>query len=65
MRLALSRVASENLRLVDLRGCHNISAGGMEDILQCMAETCSGVKEVDVTELWLSALEQFAEYTEL
>ncbi len=37
------------LRLVNLSGCHNISAGGMEDILQYVAEHCSGVKEVDVT----------------
>jgi hypothetical protein len=42
------------LRLVNLSGCHNISAGGMEatycmDVLQYVAEHCSGVKEVDVT----------------
>jgi hypothetical protein len=49
VRLALLRVASENLRLVDLSGCHNISPGGMEDILQ-YTETCSGLKEIDVTE---------------
>ena len=49
VRLALSRVASENLKQVDLSFCHKISAGGMEDILQYMAETCSSVKEVDVT----------------
>jgi hypothetical protein len=48
VRLALSRVASENLKRVDLSGCHNISAGGMEDILQYIAETCLGLKEVDV-----------------
>ena len=48
VRLALSRVASENLKRVDLSGCHNISAGGMEYILQYIAETCSVVKEVDV-----------------
>ena len=48
VRLALVRVTSENLKRVDLSGCHNISAGGMEDILQYIA-TCSGVKEVDVT----------------
>jgi len=46
VRLALSRVASENLKQVDLSFCHKISAGGMEDILHM---TCSGVKEVDVT----------------
>ncbi len=49
MRLALVRVTSENLRLVNLSGCHNISAGGMDDILQHVAAHCSGVKEVDVT----------------
>ena len=48
-RLALVRVTSENLKRIDLSGCHNISAGGMEDILQYIAETCSGVEEVDVT----------------
>jgi hypothetical protein len=48
LRLALVRVTSENLRLVSLSGCHNISAGGMEDILQHIF-TCSGIKEVDVT----------------
>jgi hypothetical protein len=48
VRLALVRVTSENLKRVDLSFCHNISAGGMEDILQYMAEKC-GVKEVDVT----------------
>jgi len=50
VRLALLRVASENLRLVDLSGCHNISPGGMEDILQYLLETCSGLKEIDVKE---------------
>jgi hypothetical protein len=49
VRLALVRVTSENLRLVNLSGCRNISAGGMEDILQYVAETCAGVMEVDVT----------------
>jgi hypothetical protein len=49
VRLALIRVTSENLKRVDLSGCHNISAGCMEDILQYMAEKCCGVKEVDVT----------------
>ena len=49
MRLALVRVTSENLKRIDLSGCHNISASGMEDILQYMTETCSSVKEVDVT----------------
>jgi len=49
VRLALVRVTSENLRLVNLSGCHNISAGGMEDILQYVAEHCSGVEELDVT----------------
>jgi hypothetical protein len=49
VRLALVRVTSENLRSVNLSGCHNISAGGIEDILQYIAETCLGVKEVDVT----------------
>jgi hypothetical protein len=49
VRLALVRVTSENLTLVNLSGCHNISAGGMEDILQYVAGHCSGVKEVDVT----------------
>ena len=49
VRLALVRVTSENLKRVDLSFCHNISAGGMEDILQYMAEACSGVKEVNVT----------------
>jgi hypothetical protein len=48
VRLALVRVTSENLKRVDLSFCHNISAGGMEYILQYMAEKC-GVKEVDVT----------------
>ncbi len=48
-RVALVRVTSENLKRVDLSGCHNISAGCMEDILQYMTETCSGVNEVDVT----------------
>jgi hypothetical protein len=33
VRLALVRVTSENLKRVDLSFCHNISAGGMEDIL--------------------------------
>ena len=47
VRLALSRVASENLNRIDLSGCHNISADGIQDILQSM--TCSGVKEVDLT----------------
>jgi hypothetical protein len=47
VRLALSRVASENLNRIDLSGCHNISADGIQDILLCM--TCSGVKEVDLT----------------
>ena len=33
-----------------MSGCYNIAAcHGMEDILQYIAETCSGVKEVDVT----------------
>ena len=49
VRLALVRVTSEHLKRVDLSGCHHISAGGMEDILQYMAETCCSVKEVDVT----------------
>ena len=49
VRLALVRVTSENLRLVNLSGCHNISAGGMEDILQYVAEHCSCVQELDVT----------------
>ena len=49
VRLALVRVTSENLKRVDLSFCHNISAGGMECILQYMAEACSGVREVDVT----------------
>jgi hypothetical protein len=49
VRLALVRVTSENLRLVNLSGCHNISADGMEDTLQYVAAHCSGVKEVDVT----------------
>ena len=49
VRLALVRVTSENLKRVDLSGCLHISAGGMEDILQYMTETCSGIKEVDVT----------------
>ena len=48
VRLALVRVTSENLRMVNLSGCNNISPGGMEDILQYIA-TCPGVKEVDVT----------------
>ncbi len=47
--LTLVRVTSENLRLVNLSGCHNISAGGMEDILQYVVEHCSGVEELDVT----------------
>jgi hypothetical protein len=47
--LALSRVASENLRLVSLSGCHNMSAGGVEEILQYISVTCSSVKEIDVT----------------
>ncbi len=37
VRLALVRVTSENLRLVNLSGCRNISAGGMEGILQYVA----------------------------
>ena len=49
VRLALVRVTSENLKRVDLSGCHNISARGMEDFLQYIAEKCPGVKEVDVT----------------
>jgi hypothetical protein len=49
VRLALGRVASENLRAVNLSGCRNISPGGIEDILQHISETCPGVKEVDVT----------------
>jgi hypothetical protein len=49
VRLALVRVTSENLKRVDLSFCHHISAGGMEDILQYMAETCSSVEEIDVT----------------
>jgi hypothetical protein len=48
VRLALVRVTSENLKRIDLSGCYNISAGGMEYILQYI-ETCSGVTEVDVT----------------
>jgi hypothetical protein len=39
VRLALVRVTSENLKRIDLIGCHNIRAGGMEDILLYMAET--------------------------
>ena len=35
--------------MVNLSGCHNISARGVEDIVQYIAETCIGVKEVDVT----------------
>jgi ankyrin repeat protein len=49
VQLALVRVTSENLKRVDLSGCHHISASGMQDILQYLAETCSGVEEVDVT----------------
>ncbi len=49
MRLALARVTSENLRVVNLSDYHNISPGGVEDILQYIAETCSRVEEVDVT----------------
>ena len=49
VRLALVRVTSENLGVVNLSGYHNITAGCMEHILQSTAETCSGVKEVDVT----------------
>jgi len=49
VRLALVRVTSENLKRVDLSFCHNISAGGMEDILQYISETCFGVREIDVT----------------
>jgi hypothetical protein len=45
VRLALVRVTPENLGVVNLSGCHNISPGDMEYIL----ETCCGVKEVDVT----------------
>ena len=49
VRLALVRVTSEHLTRVEMSACHHISAGGMEDILQYMAEKCSFVKEVDVT----------------
>jgi hypothetical protein len=49
VRLALVRVTSKNLTVVNLRGCRNISPGGMEDIMQYISETCCGVKEVDVT----------------
>jgi hypothetical protein len=48
VRLALVRVTSENLRVVNLSGCHNISAGGMEDVI-LFIQTCTSVKEVDVT----------------
>ena len=49
MRLALVRVTSVHLKLVDLSGCDNISAGDVEDILQYMTETCYRVNEVDLT----------------
>jgi hypothetical protein len=48
VRRALSRVASENLRLVDLSGCQEISPGGMEKIMKYISKTCSGLKEIDV-----------------
>ena len=48
VRLALVRVTSENLKRIDLSGCRNISASGIEEILH-MIETCSNIKEVDVT----------------
>ncbi len=49
MRLALARVTSENLRVVNLSGYPNISPSDVEDILKYIAETCSRVEEVDVT----------------
>jgi hypothetical protein len=49
VRLALRRVASENLKVVDLSGCYQITADGMEDILQIMTSSGVGVKEVDLT----------------
>ena len=46
---SLGRVASENLREVDLSGCREIRASGMENILRKCAETCSGLLEVNIT----------------
>ncbi len=46
---SLNRVASENLREVDLSGCRKISASGMENILRICAEKCSGLLEVNIT----------------
>ena len=48
VRLALVRVTSENLKRVDLSGCHYISPDGIDYILHYIAETCPSVKEVDV-----------------
>ena len=42
-------MASENLREVDLSGCQEIRASGMENILRICAETCSGLLEVNIT----------------
>ena len=46
---SLGRVASENLREVDLSGCREIRAVSMENILRKCAETCSNLLEVNIT----------------
>jgi hypothetical protein len=46
---SLDRVASENLREVDLSGCREIRASGMENILRTCAEKCLGLLEVNIT----------------
>jgi hypothetical protein len=46
VRLALVRVTSENLKRVDLSGCYNISAGGIDHILLYMSKSCSGARRL-------------------
>ncbi len=46
VRLALVRVTSENLKRVDLSGCYNISAGGIDHILMYMSKSCSGTRRL-------------------
>ena len=46
---ALSRVASTNLRLVDLAACTGIMPADVARILERVAATCPGVVEINVT----------------
>ena len=45
----LARVAGANLASVDLRGCRRLRAADVEQVLACVAATCPGVAEIDVT----------------